>query len=96
MTTEVGQLAFDQKKIIGHGSNGTNVFKGFYYKDPTILGNPASDDDNKKKVAIKRILRTYVNSDENIINHEVELMLKVGHHPNILRYIWFEKDINFL
>ncbi len=96
MTTEVGQLAFDQKNIIGHGSNGTNVFKGFYYKDPTILGSPASDDDNKKKVAIKRILRTYVNSDENIVNHEVELMLKVGHHPNILRYIHSEMDINYL
>jgi len=76
-------LSYDQKEIIGRGGNGTTVFKGFYYK-------------NKKQVAIKRIQRSYLENDESIVKKEVELLLKVDYHPNILHYIHLEMDINYL
>lgn len=96
MTTIVDKLSYDPKEIIGRGGNGTTVFKGFYYEDPTIHGGADHDEEQKKQVAIKRIQRSYVEGDESIIKHEVDLMLKVGNHPNILRYIHSEMDINYL
>ena len=96
MTVIVEKLSFDPKEIIGHGGNGTTVFKGFYYEDPTIHGGAVHDGEKKKQVAIKRIQRSYVEGDESIIKHEVDLLITVGHHPNILRYIHSEMDINYL
>ena len=91
MTTIVDKLRYDQKEIIGRGGNGTTVFSG-----SILEGDDADDDKIKKKVAIKRIQRSYAQNDESTIRREVELMLKVGHHPNILRYIHSEMDINYM
>ena len=91
MTTIVDKLRYDQKEIIGRGGNGTTVFSG-----SILEGDDADDDKIKKKVAIKRIQRSYAQNDESTIKREVELMLKVGHHPNILRYIHSEMDINYM
>jgi len=96
MTTIIQKLSYDQKEIIGRGGNGTTVFKGFYYEDPPIFGGANYDEEYTKQVAIKRIQKSYVEGDESIVKHEVNLMLKVGHHPNILRYIHSEIDINYL
>ena len=92
MTKRVGKLSFANQKenIVGQSSKGTIVFKGFYYEDH---GN---QDGNKKQVAIKRIQRLTIDDDEIIGNHEVGLMQKAGKHPNILRYICFEKDEDFV
>lgn len=93
----VGKLSYDHTKILGKGSKGTFVFGGFY-ENPTIIGI-AVDDDNKskKQVAIKRIQRTdFSGNDDIFTNHEVVLMQKAGDHPNILRYIWSEKDDIFM
>lgn len=46
MTTKIGDVRFDQKTIIGRGSYGNTVFKGFYID---------------KAVAVKRVLRSEVN-----------------------------------
>ena len=69
MTSRVNKLSYDQKEIIGRGGNGTTVFKGFYYEDPTIPGGADHDEENKKQVAIKRIQKSYVENDESIIKH---------------------------
>ena len=87
----VGKLSYDHTKILGQGSKGTFVFGGFY--------ESAVDDDNKskKQVAIKRIQRTdFSENDDIFTNHEVLLMQKAGNHPNILRYVWSEKDDIFM
>ena len=96
METRVGKLSYNKKEIVGRGGNGTTVFKGFYYEDPPISGGANYDEKYTKQVAIKRIQKSYVENDERIVKHEVGLMLKVGHHPNILRYIHSEMDINYL
>ncbi len=90
MATIVDKLRYDQKEIICLGGNGTTVFSG------SILEGGDDDDKIKKKGAIKRIQRSYAQTDESTIKREVELMLKVGHHPNILRYIHSEMDINYM
>lgn len=95
MTKTVGKLSFANSKenIIGKGSKGTIVFKGFYYKDPATLGG---DEENKKQVAIKRMQKLLLKNDEISGNHEVELMQKAEKHENILRCICFEKDEEFV
>ena len=97
MTTKVGKLSFDQKEIIAFGRNGTIVIKGFYCKDPTIPGDANHDEEKKmQQVAIKRIHKFYVENYASSVKHEVDLiMLKVGHHSNVLRYIHSEMDENF-
>jgi len=80
-------LSYDQGQIIGQGRYGTTVFKGFYYED---------EDDDKKSVAVKRIQRIYVKDNSSTVEHEVEMMQKAANHPNVLRYIFFEMDTNFL
>ncbi len=89
MTSIFHKLSYDPKEIIGRGGNGTTVFKGFYYEYPTINRGADHNEEKKKQVAIKRIQRSYVEGDESIIKHEVDLMITVGHHPNILR--WWRK-----
>ena len=91
MTTRIGKLNFDPNKIIGRGSFGTFVFKGFY-SDSTLgallfgSGQP---------VAIKRIQKIHLN--ESTIQQEVELMQKTGNdHPNILKLFWTEMNADYL
>jgi len=89
MTTPVDKLSYDQGQIIGQGRYGTTVFKGFYDED--------GDDDKKQQpVAVKRIQKIYVNDNTSTAKHEVEMMQKAANHPNVLRYIFFEMDANFL
>jgi len=95
MLKTVGKLSYDRKKNIGGGRN-SFVFSGFY-ETAGILEGAADIDKNKKQVAIKRIQKeSFLKNDDIEINREVELMRKIGHHPNILNYIWTEMDDDFL
>lgn len=75
MATRVGKLNYNQKKVIGRGSFGTIVYRGF-------LGLYEND----KQVAVKRMQRGK-HLDESLVQREVELMKKASGHHNILRYI---------
>ncbi len=98
MTTRIGNLRYDPKKIIGRGRFGT-VFSGFHYTESFIdewigrkLGRKV-----EKPIAVKRIQRTDVLAgEESGIHREVEVMLRANDHPNILRLICTEIDANFL
>ena len=90
MTTRVDKLSYDQYRIIGQGRYGTSVFKGFYYEDE-------ADDKKQQPVAVKRIHKTYLKDDvTSTVKNEVEMMRATAYHPNVLRYIFFELDTNFL
>lgn len=84
MAVRVGKLNYNQGKVVGRGSSGIYVFRGF-------LGLHEND----RPVAVKRTQRG-PNLDESLIQPEVELMKKANDHPNILRYIRQESDSNFL
>ncbi len=81
----VGKLTYETNtnSILGRGSFGT-VFPGFL----EIKGS------SHQPVAVKRILNSELEAP--FIQREVELMKKVSDHPNILRYICTEKDVDFL
>ncbi len=82
MAITVGKLNFE--KLIGTGSFGTTVFSGFY-------------GDSRQPVAVKKLYRPYdVESNKTIKFLETEVMEEARGHPNILGYIWAEKDADFL
>ena len=65
--------------VIGYSPCGSIVYRGLF--------------DGKGDVAVKRILR---NADQDFTTREIDLlMLKVGDHPNILRYYFIEMDSDF-
>lgn len=84
MATRVGKVNYNQTKVVGRGSYGTYVFRGF-------LGLHEYD----RPVAVKRMQRG-PNLDESLIQREVELMKRASEHPNILRYIRQDSDPIFL
>ena len=84
MASRVGKLKYNKGKVVGRGSSGTYVFRGFL--GPHENGIP---------VAVKRMQRS-PNLDESLIQREVELLKKANDHPNIIRYIHQESDSNFL
>ena len=79
----VGNLSYDMKTVHGRGRFST-VFHG-----SLEINNGTS-----KAVAVKRIQNS--EPEAPFIQREVELMQKVGDHPNVLRYIYSEMDSNFL
>jgi len=83
MATQVGKVHYNSRIIVGEGSYGTIVFRGF-------LGLYEND----KSVAVKRIQRG--KGKETFIKQEVELLKKASDHSNILRFIRTEIDTNFL
>ena len=96
MTTVVGKLRYDPKDQIGQGAFGT-VFSGFYAK-PTglaalgiVFGVFPSD---STPVAVKQIQIGRVKEDD--VKNEVKLMEMAHNHRNILKYLHFEKDKNFM
>ena len=75
------RIVVDRKsRELGRGSYGT-VFRG------TLNGDP---------VAVKRILWDLDVTVMASIEKEAELLLGVGDHPNILRYLRTEKDKIFM
>jgi len=50
--------------------------------------------EDSKKVAVKRILKDRVN--QALITKETKIMLEVSDHQNILRYICYDTDDNFV
>lgn len=75
----VGELSYDRKKVIGVGHYGTIVFSGLFRK--------------KLPVAVKRVRRE--TRDSSLIYEEMEIMSKIGNHPNFLRYFCMEMDEDF-
>lgn len=78
---QVGKLKYDPKKEIGRGSYGI-VYEGLF----------EDQSGRNLDVAIKRIIR----SNDSIENSEANLLEKATGHPNILRILYCEKDIDFL
>ena len=77
---KVGEkISYDAAKELGRGGYAI-VFEGLV--------------EESKKVAVKRILKEYVNHP--LIMKETNIMLQVNDHQNILRFICYETDDNFL
>lgn len=70
-------------EILGYGSHGTVVYKGFF--DP-------SGGTMRKTVAIKRMLIEFYSMAEQ----EINLLHHSDHHPNIIRYYYHEIRPPFL
>jgi len=88
MTTKVGKLEFNQNDILGKGSSGTFVYRGFF------LGSNSSES-KPTLLAIKRIVKTLLDQSTDL-HKEVEIMKSSGNHPNILRIIHTEMNDDFL
>jgi len=74
------KLKYDRKNEIARGGFGT-VYEGLFEEQPG----------RKLDVAIKRILRSYI-----VENSEADLLEKATGHPNILRILHCDKDVDFL
>ncbi len=93
MTTKVGRkLSYDQKTILGRGTFGI-VFRGFL-KINSSKKSSGSRGSYELRVAVKR----FQNSEHEapLIQREVEIMQRGGDHPNILHYIYTEKNNDFM
>lgn len=90
MKIEVRVLSYNPNKILGESSLGTFVFKGLFKRD-ALLGTALGA---SKVVAIKRIHKNRFIHDD--IKQELEILINLPHHPNLLRYLWTEIDKNFL
>ena len=65
------------KTVLGYGSSGTIVFEGEY---------------DKRRVAIKRILKAFC----NLAEREVEMLIEIDSSPHVLRYYAKEADSEFV
>jgi len=86
MLRVAGKVRFDTSKVIGGGHFST-VYRGFY-KEETY-------DTEAKKVAVKRLRKDH-RVEDSFIQREVEHLLPVKHHPNILPYIDYEIDNKYV
>lgn len=95
VVTRVGDLNYDQQKILGRGNFGT-VFKGFYAD--YLFGELYDESMTYRPAAIKRMELASQNANhESDIKQEMELMQKSEfNHSHILSYICSEVDNNFL
>jgi len=81
MATQVGSLlSYKQDDILGRGSYGTIVFRGFFHHE----------NDKPSSVVVKRYQSSHV--DKSLIDKEVDLIKKASGQSNILRYICTEID----
>lgn len=86
-TIKVGKLTFNLKDLIGEGCFGM-VYRGLF--KATLFGR-------KKIVAIKEVPRYRLTENNDfIIQKQEELQQKIGHHPNILGYLYAKIDQDFL
>jgi len=90
-----GELRYDPNDIIGKGF--CTVFSGFYKPKPVgaLGGFLKKDHSLSTPVAVKQIQIANLKNLQEVQN-EVDLMIKVKDHPNILRYISKETTIDFL
>lgn len=77
----VGKLSYCCERVIGQGTFST-VFAGLF--------------EECKPVAIKRIQKSYDVKSESQLKREIELMLKMNDHPNILRLFCCEMTVDFM
>lgn len=74
-----------ERIIIGTGSFGTTVHRGFHKDNPL------------EPVAVKKVNKGYYGVTETSIHKmETEVMKKASGHPNILHYICTEEDVDYL
>lgn len=78
------------------GGGFAKVFLGIWIKDPS--SDHLVDKLKEKKVAVKRIEKDPSRSQEQYLSFqkEVEVMLKVENHPNILQCITTHMNFDFL
>ena len=73
------KLKFSRRDVLGEGSNGTCVYKGWF--------------EGSLPVAIKRMIY-FVSTDWNEVLKEVNTLKKLD-HPNVIRYRLFDHDRDF-
>lgn len=84
---KVGEkISYDRNKKLGAGHYAI-VFEGLFK--------------GSKEVAVKRIQQAHVNPAKGslqteLITGETKIMLEVSNHQNILRFICYDTDDNFL
>ncbi|XP_029627132.1 serine/threonine-protein kinase/endoribonuclease IRE1 isoform X1 [Salmo trutta] len=66
-------LTYDLNQILGHGADGTIVYKGTFCD---------------RSVAVKRIHVNFL----KLAEREVQLLLEVDSHVNVVRYFWTGRD----
>jgi len=81
-------LTYDFSRLLGKGGFAF-VLLGLW-KDPLLRGSDAKE----KKVAVKRIQRDP--TQQNNFQKEVDHLLKVKGHPNILQFFTTKMDEKFL
>jgi len=74
------KLTYDAEIELGRGGYAI-VYEGLLLK-------------GSEKVAVKRILKDHIN--QPLITGETKIMLRVNDHQNILRYVCYDTDDNFL
>lgn len=87
MTKVVGQLKYNSSSTLGKGFF-SSVYSGFYSL------SKSHSLELYEPVAIKRLEKGRVKEDE--AKKEVDLMKIAGDHANILKYVCFEMDADFL
>ena len=92
MTTRVGRLTYEHVNVIGTGSSGNIVFRGSLSNASWMTALLWS---GQQSVAIKRVQKSYRANKESEFQREVEVMKRTN-HPNIIRLIWTETNIDFL
>ncbi len=92
-TNKVGNLNYDPEKILGRGSIST-VFAGFLDSDNKDISSYGIYKKVPVKVAAKRFQNTDI--ERTSVQKELELMQKANNHPNILSYICYEENNDFL
>jgi len=77
------KISYDRSQKLGEGSFAI-VYRGIY--------------EDSKEVAIKRIQQAHLNHPINKkeVENEIKIMLEVRNHPNILHYIYYEENKDFL
>ena len=92
-SNKVGNLNYDPEKILGRGSIST-VFAGFLDSDNKDISSYGIYKRVPIKVAAKRFQNTDI--ERASVRQEMELMQKANNHPNILSYIRYEENNDFL
>jgi len=90
-TKRVGKIIYDPNKMLGRGSFSL-VYSGILELNHN---NESRINERPLAVAVKR-LQYNTQQEANAIQREIELMQKTSDHPNILRYICTEKNIDFV
>lgn len=83
-------LEYDEaESVIAHGSSGTVVYFGKFRVRAEGISEGI-------EVAIKRLTKKVDSDKENPVIPDEFGIIKELKHPNILHYIWFDFDINYM